>query len=71
MNRLPLFPGRHRVDGLRTSHWIHLVSPEQAVETIQATIEGIGTLRHTVVAEDGVPDDLSGAQLPPTNRRGN
>ena len=43
----------------------------QAGETIQATIEGIGTLRHTVVAEDGVPDDLSGAQLPPTNRRGN
>ncbi len=39
-------------------------------ETIQATIEGIGTLRHTVVAEDGVPDDLSGAQLPPTRRRG-
>jgi 2-keto-4-pentenoate hydratase/2-oxohepta-3-ene-1,7-dioic acid hydratase in catechol pathway len=38
----------------------------QAGETIQATIEGIGTLRHTVVAEDGVPDDLSGAQLPPT-----
>ena len=41
----------------------------QAGETIQATIEGIGTLRHTVVAEDGVPDDLSGAQLPPS--RGN
>ncbi len=35
-------------------------------ETIEASIEGIGTLRHTVVAEDGVPDDLSGAQLPPT-----
>ena len=34
-------------------------------ETIEATIEGIGTLRHTVVAEDGIPDDLSGAQLPP------
>ena len=38
----------------------------QAGESIEATIEGIGTLRHTVVAEDGVPDDLSGAQLPPT-----
>ena len=37
----------------------------QAGETIQASIEGIGTLRHTVVAEDGVPDDLAGAQLPP------
>ncbi len=34
-------------------------------ETIAASIEGIGTLRHTVVAEKGVPDDLSGAQLPP------
>ncbi len=39
----------------------------QAGETIEASIEGIGTLRHTVVAEDGVPDDLSGAQLPPTS----
>ena len=38
----------------------------QAGETIQASIEGIGTLRHTVVVEDRVPDDLSGAQLPPT-----
>ncbi|MEQ8330392.1 MAG: fumarylacetoacetate hydrolase family protein [Longimicrobiales bacterium] len=37
----------------------------QPGETIQAAIEGIGTLIHTVVAEDGVPDDLSGAQLPP------
>ena len=36
----------------------------KAGETIEATIEGIGTLRHTVVVEDGVPDDLSGAQLP-------
>ncbi len=41
----------------------------QAGETIQATIEGIGTLRHTVVAERDVPDDLSGAQLPPTRTR--
>jgi 2-keto-4-pentenoate hydratase/2-oxohepta-3-ene-1,7-dioic acid hydratase in catechol pathway len=38
----------------------------QAGETISATIEGIGTLNHMVVAEEGVPDDLSGAQLPPT-----
>ena len=38
----------------------------QVGETIQASIEGIGTLRHTVVGEDMVPDDLSGAQLPPT-----
>jgi 2-keto-4-pentenoate hydratase/2-oxohepta-3-ene-1,7-dioic acid hydratase in catechol pathway len=37
----------------------------QAGETIEASIEGIGTLRHTVVAEDGVPSDLSGSQLPP------
>ena len=42
----------------------------QAGETISATIEGIGTLTHMVVAEEGVPDDLSGAQLPPTRRRG-
>jgi 2-keto-4-pentenoate hydratase/2-oxohepta-3-ene-1,7-dioic acid hydratase in catechol pathway len=35
-------------------------------EAIEATIEGIGTLRHTVVREQGVPSDLSGAQLPPT-----
>ena len=37
----------------------------QAGETISATIEGIGTLTHTVVAEESVPADLSGAQLPP------
>ena len=34
-------------------------------ETIEATIEGIGTLRHTVVAGERPPADLSGAQLPP------
>ncbi|TDI36325.1 MAG: fumarylacetoacetate hydrolase family protein [Acidobacteria bacterium] len=34
-------------------------------ETISATIEGIGTLTHTVRVENNVPDDLSGAQLPP------
>ena len=33
-------------------------------ETIEATIEGIGTLRHTVVAGERPPADLSGAQLP-------
>ena len=42
----------------------------QAGETIQASIEGIGTLTHNVVREESVPDDLSGAQLPPTRRRG-
>ena len=35
-------------------------------ETIEATIEGIGTLRHTVRREQGIPGDLSGAQLPAT-----
>jgi len=38
----------------------------QAGETIRATIEGIGTLVHTVVAEEGIPGDLTGAELPPT-----
>jgi len=38
----------------------------QAGETISASIEGIGTLNHRVVAEEDVPGDLSGAQLPPT-----
>ena len=37
----------------------------QAGETISATIEGIGTLTHSVIAEESVPADLSGAQLPP------
>ena len=37
----------------------------EAGETIEASIDGIGTLRHTVVAEDALPADLSGAQLPP------
>ena len=36
----------------------------QAGETISASIEGIGTLNHRVVAEESIPDDLSGAQLP-------
>ncbi|MDP3517882.1 MAG: fumarylacetoacetate hydrolase family protein [Pseudohongiella sp.] len=36
-------------------------------ETISATIEGIGTLTHRVVREQGVPADLSGSQLPPTS----
>ena len=39
----------------------------QAGETITASIEGIGTLTHEVVAEESIPDDLSGAQLPPTS----
>ena len=34
-------------------------------ETISANIEGIGSLTNTVRAELSVPDDLSGAQLPP------
>ena len=33
-------------------------------ETISASIEGIGTLNHTVRAENNVPNDLSGSQLP-------
>ena len=37
----------------------------QAGETISASIEGIGTLTHRVVAEESVPADLSGSQLPP------
>jgi 2-keto-4-pentenoate hydratase/2-oxohepta-3-ene-1,7-dioic acid hydratase in catechol pathway len=36
-------------------------------ETIQASIEGIGTLTHIVREETSVPDDLSGAQLSPTS----
>lgn len=35
-------------------------------ETIEASIEGIGTLRHRVRAEQSIPADLSGSQLPPT-----
>ena len=35
-------------------------------ENISASIEGIGTLEHTVVREESIPDDLSGSQLPPT-----
>ena len=34
-------------------------------ETITASIDGIGTLTHKVRLERRVPDDLSGAQLPP------
>lgn len=33
-------------------------------ETIEAAIEGIGTLRHPVVAGKPLPIDLTGAQLP-------
>jgi 2-keto-4-pentenoate hydratase/2-oxohepta-3-ene-1,7-dioic acid hydratase in catechol pathway len=35
-------------------------------ETLQATIQGIGTLHHTVRKEASVPSDLSGAHLTPT-----
>lgn len=37
-------------------------------ETITASIEGIGTLTHTVRVEQSVPDDLSGSQLPPDRK---
>ncbi|MEX1256636.1 MAG: fumarylacetoacetate hydrolase family protein [Gemmatimonadota bacterium] len=44
----------------------------QPGETIEATISGIGTLRMPVVAEESVPADLTGAQLPPVSSyRGN
>ncbi|MQA92836.1 MAG: hypothetical protein GEU90_21870 [Gemmatimonas sp.] len=36
-------------------------------ERIEATIEGIGTLVHEVVAGEMPPDNLSGAQLPPVS----
>ena len=36
-------------------------------ETIQASIEGIGTLTHVVRAETTIPADLSGSQLPPVS----
>src|SRR5690606_41961407 len=36
-------------------------------ETISASIEGIGTLTHTVRVEQSVPEDLSGSQLPPVS----
>ena len=39
----------------------------QPGETINASIEGIGTLTHTVVGEDAPPSDLSGSQLPPVS----
>jgi 2-keto-4-pentenoate hydratase/2-oxohepta-3-ene-1,7-dioic acid hydratase in catechol pathway len=36
-------------------------------ETITASIEGIGSLTHRIVAERSVPSDLSGSQLPPVS----
>ena len=39
----------------------------QPGETIEATIEGIGTIRMPAVAGDPLPGDLSGAHLPPIN----
>jgi 2-keto-4-pentenoate hydratase/2-oxohepta-3-ene-1,7-dioic acid hydratase in catechol pathway len=38
----------------------------QPGEKIEASIEGIGTLHHTVVAGKPLPTDLTGAQLPAT-----
>ena len=35
-----------------------------AGEVIEATIEGIGTLRMPTVAGEPLPDDLTGAELP-------
>lgn len=39
----------------------------QPGERIEATIEGIGTLIHDVVAGEDLPGNLSGAQLPPVD----
>ena len=39
----------------------------QAGELIEATIDGIGTLRMPTVAGDPLPDDLTGSQLPPAS----
>ena len=39
----------------------------QAGEVIEASIEGIGTLRMPTVAGDPLPDDLPGAELPPVS----
>lgn len=39
----------------------------QPGETIEASIEGIGTLRMPVVAGEPLPEDLSGSQLPPVS----
>jgi len=36
-------------------------------EIIEASIEGIGTLRHRIVREQSIPDDLTGSQLPPNS----
>ena len=36
-------------------------------EVVSASIEGIGTLTHTVRVEQSVPADLSGSQLPPVS----
>tara|TARA_B110000858_G_scaffold189336_1_gene235951 strand:- start:16224 stop:17387 length:1164 start_codon:yes stop_codon:yes gene_type:complete len=40
-------------------------------ESIEASIEGIGTLHHTVRLEESIPDDLSGSQLPPVSSYSN
>ena len=39
----------------------------QSGETIEATIEGVGTIRMPAVAGEPLPSDLSGAHLPPIN----
>jgi 2-keto-4-pentenoate hydratase/2-oxohepta-3-ene-1,7-dioic acid hydratase in catechol pathway len=39
----------------------------QAGELIEASIDGIGTLRMPTVAGDPLPDDLTGSQLPPAS----
>jgi hypothetical protein len=43
---------------------VHRESFLEAGETIEARIEGIGTLRHPGVAGKPLPTDLTGAQLP-------
>jgi hypothetical protein len=39
----------------------------QPGEVMEATIEGIGTIRMPAVAGEPLPSDLSGAELPPVN----
>ena len=49
------------------AHHVYSFSNPNQFMLIEATIEGIGTLVHVVVAGEEPPSNLSGAQLPPVD----
>ena len=58
-------PG-HRGPDAEENENLYATNPDRRpARVVEATIDGIGTLRMPAVAGDMPPEDLTGAQLPP------